>query len=48
VSKKALDAAEKGDPEQALAEATDYAKRRLAEIDNKIESIKQRAIEEGC
>jgi len=48
VSKKALDAAEKGDPEQALAEATDYAKRRLAEIDNKIESIKQRAIKEGC
>jgi hypothetical protein len=48
VSKKALDAAEKGDPEQALAEATDYAKRRLAEIDTKIESIKQRAIEEGC
>jgi hypothetical protein len=48
VSKKALDAAEKGDPEQALAEATDYANRRMAEIDNKIESIKQRAIEEGC
>jgi hypothetical protein len=48
VSKKALDAAEKGDPEQALAEATDYAKRRLAEIDTKIEDIKRRAIEEGC
>jgi len=48
VSKKALDAAEKGDPELALAEATDYASRRMAEIDNKIEGIKQRAIEEGC
>jgi hypothetical protein len=48
VSKKALDAAEKGDPEQALAEATDYANRRMAEIDTKIEDIKRRAIEEGC
>jgi hypothetical protein len=48
VSKKALDAAEKGNPELALAEATDYASRRMAEIDNKIEDIKRRAIEEGC
>jgi len=48
VSKKALAAAEQGNPEQALAEARDYASRRMAEIDNKIESIKQRAIEEGC
>jgi hypothetical protein len=31
-----------------LAEATDYASRRMAEIDNKIEGIKRRAIEEGC
>jgi hypothetical protein len=48
VSKKALDAAEKGDPEQALAEAKDYANRRMAEIDTNIEDIKRRAIEEGC
>jgi hypothetical protein len=48
VSKKALAAAEKGDHSLALAEATDYASRRMAEIDNKIEDIKRRAIEEGC
>ncbi len=48
VSKRALDAAEKGDHTLALAEATDYASRRMAEIDNRIEGIKQRAIEEGC
>jgi len=48
VSKKALAAAEKGDHSLALAEATDYASRRMAEIDTKIEDIKRRAIEEGC
>jgi Poly(ADP-ribose) polymerase catalytic domain len=48
VSKKALDAAEKGDPEQALAEATDYANRRMAQLRTEIEDIKRRAIEEGC
>ena len=48
VSKKALALAEQGDHDLALAEATDYASRRMAEIDNRIEGIKQRAIEEGC
>jgi hypothetical protein len=48
ISKRAMDAAEKGDHTLALAEATDYAKRRIAEIDNRIEDIKRRAIEEGC
>jgi hypothetical protein len=48
VSKKALALAEQGDHTQALAEATDYAKRRVAQLRTEIESIKQRAIEEGC
>lgn len=48
VSKRALQLAEEGSPDQALREATDYAQRRLADIDSEIEAIKQRAIKEGC
>ena len=48
VSKRALSMAEDGSPDQALREATDYAQRRLAEIDDEIKAITRRAIEEGC
>ena len=48
VSKRALQLAEEGDPDLALREATDYAQRRLAELDNELSATKQRAIQEGC
>lgn len=40
--------AESGEPEQALRELIDYADRRVADLDAEIESIKQRATNEGC
>jgi hypothetical protein len=48
ISNRAWRLAESGEPEQALRELIDYADRRVADLDAEIESIKNRATQEGC
>jgi hypothetical protein len=48
LTKRAIRELEKGDATKALQEASALGEQRAAELQAQIESIKQRAIEEGC
>ena len=48
LTKRAIRELEKGDATKALQEASALGEQRAAELQTQIESIKQRAIEEGC
>jgi hypothetical protein len=48
LTRKAIRELEKGDATKALQEASALGEQRAAELQAQIESIKQRAIEEGC
>ena len=48
LTQRAIKELEAGDPTRALKEASVFGERRVAELQGQIESIKQRAIEEGC
>lgn len=48
LSQKALKELDQGKPELALQEAAAIGQQRVAQLEGEIQSIKQRAIEEGC